>query len=121
MVQFFALLWNKMNSILDFQMAEMAYQQACGSLFFHRYVICAITDPCGYGILPDHPDSALHVKLSAIAQVLGKLSHGVYFDEGERYMTTFNKIIEACVVPMSNLYAALAVCHSFTHTCSNHT
>ena len=92
-MQFWISLWDKLNGELDVETADTVYRQAVGSLLFHRYIICCVTDPCGYGILEDHPEDELHKKLGAIAQVLGRLCYGVGFEAKQRYMKDFNNFI----------------------------
>ena len=93
MAQLWFAVWGKLCGQTDQESAEIVYRQAVGSLFFHRFVMCALTDPCGYGILDEYPDKVLHDKLNAIALVLGKLSFGMLFSEEQRYMMQFNQFI----------------------------
>ena len=108
MAQLWYAVWNKLSGELDQQLSEAIYREAVGSLFFQRYLIGALTDPCGYGILDDYPDRALHDRLSAVGLVLGKLGCGQMFGEEQRYMMQFNQTISDNIPSMNSLLMLLA-------------
>ena len=82
-----------MSGELDAATAKLGFAEVVGSLFMHRFVMCGVGDPCGYGLMSDYPDSDMHAKLSAVGQVLGKVAHCAPFGSEARYMQQFNGLI----------------------------
>ena len=93
---------------MDTQTCERTFQDVAGSLFFHRYIICSMADPCGYGITREYPSENLHKKLGAMAQLLGKIAHGRMFERQQSFMMQFNPFIEDAVPIALDMYARLA-------------
>ena len=93
MATMFVDLWERASGEWDQQFAEQMFREAVANLFFQRFVIMALNDPCGYGLMPDHPSEKLHGKLTSISLVLGKLSNGMLFGEEQSYMIQFNQFI----------------------------
>ena len=89
----FADLWEKMSGEWEERHAEQMYRECVANLFYQRYIIAALNDPCGYGLMPDYPSEKLHDKLASMSLVLGKLSSGMLFSEEQSYMIRFNQFI----------------------------
>ena len=104
----FADLWYRISGEWDRESAELLFKQTAANLFFQRYIIMALNDPCGYGLMPDYPNGKLHNKLTSISLVLGRLSNGMAFGEEERYMMQFNQFILDRIPFIVELYAILS-------------
>ena len=108
MVQLFFSIWNRLSGECDLETAERVYRDVVGSLFFQRYVMCGLNDPCGYGILDEHPDKALHDRLGAISTVLGSIGYGRLIGEEQRYMMQFNQFISDMMPTVDNMLMIFA-------------
>ena len=108
MVQLFLSIWNRLTGETDMESAEIVFREMIGSLFFQRYVICGLNDPCGYGILEEHPDRELHDRLGAISNVLGNIGYGKLYGEEQRYMMQFNQFISDMKPIVDNMLMVFA-------------